>query len=163
MNARSTAKKNAGGRPRKFAEPSHPITVTLPENTLAKLSALDPDRAKAIVKCADMAAGGNRTGQEPINVVEVAPGKAIILVGPSNSLKRIKWLRMVQVAPFRYLLTIPTGTPVESLEVAILDTLENLSGEEATERPLLESLKHLISHQRRKATISKNELLFIDI
>ena len=33
-------------------------------------------------------------------------------------LKRIPFLKLIEIAPARYLLTIPSGTAVESLEVA---------------------------------------------
>ena len=46
----SSAKKNRTGRPAKFAEPSRPVTVTLPERILDLLAAVDSDRAQAIVK-----------------------------------------------------------------------------------------------------------------
>jgi hypothetical protein len=163
MKTDSTKKENINGRPPKFKEPSRPITVTLPERTLQKLTTINIDRAQAIVKCVEIAAGNEPTRQKPVEVVEVASGKAIILVGPNNSLKKIRWLRLVEVAPARYLLTIPTGTPIESLEVAILDIIENLSDKEEKERPLLESLRQLISRLRRNETVSKSELLFVSI
>ena len=43
-------KKNGGGRPPKFDEPSRPITLTLPESTLEGLRQIDADRGQAVVK-----------------------------------------------------------------------------------------------------------------
>src|SRR4029079_11482540 len=37
------------GRPRKFAQPSRPVTVTLPEDTLTRLGTIDADLGRAIV------------------------------------------------------------------------------------------------------------------
>ena len=45
---KSRVEKHPGGRPAKFAEPSRPVTVTLPERVLQLLAAVDADRAKAI-------------------------------------------------------------------------------------------------------------------
>lgn len=158
-----TTKREGGGRPPKFNEARRPITVTLPERTLNQLAAISPDRAKAIVKLADTSVGNAATRQKAVDVVEIAPGKAIILVGPSASLQSIAWLRMVEVAPMRYLLVVPPGTAVESLEIAIMDLIEGLPLSEACERPVLEELRHVISHHRRRDGVSKAELLFVNI
>ena len=39
-----TPKKSSGGRPAKFAEPSRPVTVTLPERILRQLDETEPLR-----------------------------------------------------------------------------------------------------------------------
>src|SRR5690606_34115626 len=46
----ATLERAPVGRPPKFREPSGPVTVTLPNRTLAQLRRIDADRAKAIVK-----------------------------------------------------------------------------------------------------------------
>lgn len=154
--------KSSGGRPKKFKEVSRPVTVTLPERTLRQLRRIGEDRARAIVKVVDIVAGSATHPMKPVEVIEIAPGKAMIVVGPSRSLRKIAWLHMVEIAPTRYLLVVPTGTPVESLEVAILDLIENLSEEDIEERELLNELRHCIAHPRRRKMVSKGELLFID-
>ena len=114
------------GRPPKFQEPRHPITVTLSESTLAQLAAINSDRSRAIVKAAT-AALRVVSKRKPVELVEVLPGLSVILIGPSRYIRKIKWLRLVEVAPLRFLLTIPTGTAVDSLELALLDLLQNLN------------------------------------
>lgn len=156
-------KKSGGGRPRKFKEASRPITVTLPERTLRQLCRISEDRALAIAKAVDIVAGSAAHPMKPVEIVEVSKGKAIIVIGPSKILRKIPWLHMVEIAPTRYLLSLSTGTPVESLEVAIMDLIENLPPEETEERLLLEELRKCLSHQRRGKTMSKGELLFIDV
>lgn len=118
----------AGGRSPKSDEARRPVTVTLPERTLQQLAAIDPDRARAIVKLADMATGGGNGPMKPVEVVKIAPDRAIILVGPSRALKRIRGLRLVEVAPARFLLTVPSGTPVESFEISLMDLIESFRG-----------------------------------
>lgn len=159
----STSKKTGGGRPKKFKETSRPVTVTLPERILRQLCNINEDRAQAIVKAVDIMAGSATHPTKPVELVEVTPGKAIIVVGPSKSLRKITWLRMIEIAPIRYILSLTSGTPIESLEVAILDLLETLSPEANEERVLLEALRNCITHQRRGKMISKGELLFIDL
>src|SRR4051794_4340788 len=111
------------GRPHKFREACRPITVTLPESTLERLAKIDPDRGRAIVKAATaMVPVESDEGSLPERV-EAAPGLSVILVGPSRCLQHIPWLRTIEVAPRRYLLTIPPGTAVDSLELALLDEM----------------------------------------
>jgi len=158
----AASRRGFGGRPPKFDEPRRPVTVTLPKRTLAELAALDDDRAAAIVKLVDSArqlAGSNR---KLVKVVEVAPQAAIILVPPSRCLRGIPWLRLAEVSPGRCLLTIAPGTTIESLEVTILDLLEGLSATEEYERKILEELRRLINTSRRRRTISKFEMLYVE-
>jgi len=91
---KSAPAKNRGGRPRKFAEPSRPITVTLPDRTLELLQAVDQDRAKAITKIADAAIYGKSLDRAVVRLVEIEPGTAVIVVAPSKRLKEIPWLRL---------------------------------------------------------------------
>ena len=156
-------KRTAGGRPPKFSEPRRPVTVTLPDRTLAQLAAIDEDRARAIVKITDTVAGGDRRRFCPVELVEMAPGKCLIVIGPSQFLKRIPWLKLIEIAPARYLLTIPSGTAVESLEVALSDLLEDPDlKQNERERLILQELMNLIGHERRTKCMSKAEVLIIN-
>jgi hypothetical protein len=150
------------GRPPKFSESRRPVTVTLPERTLARLAAINPDRAQAIVKAVGTAVPVDAKKQKQVELVEVAPGVGIILVGPSRYLKRIKWLRLAEIAPMRYLLTIPLGTAVDSLELAVVDLLENVKSLDERERSILEQLRDLMRTLRLRDKLYKAELLFID-
>ncbi|MBP7829058.1 MAG: hypothetical protein KA248_03990 [Kiritimatiellae bacterium] len=155
-------KKNPGGRPPKFLESRRPITVTLPDRILRSLESVDPDRARAIVRVTETVTGQKEDRFKPVEVVEVLPGKAIILVGPCEPLRRVKGLHMVEITPVRYLLTIPPGTPVESLEVAILDVMESARDISEHERAILVELRGLLSTHRRGSQMTKGELLFVE-
>ncbi len=100
--------------------------------------------------------------REQVELVEVAPGLGIIIVGPSRLLQKIKWLRLVEVAPMRFLLTIPLGTSVDSIEVAITDLLDDVKSYDDWEHSILTQLKDLIQRTRRRGRLSKAEMLFID-
>lgn len=153
----------AGGRPPKFHEERRPITVTLPERILRSLEALNGDRARAIVKCVEAVTGVVNRTVKPVELLEVSPGKALIVVGPSNALAQLSWLRMVEITPARYLLVLPSGIPVDSLEVEIHDLITKGGSTDSAERNLLEELHGLIGQQRRRKTISKAELVFVDV
>lgn len=156
-----TPHESKAGRPPKFREACRPVTVTLPDRVLRLLEAVDPDRARAIVKCVESVVGDSPARLSKVDLVEVVPGQALIVVGPSRLLRQIEWLRLVEVAPGRCVLVIPTGMTVETLEVAIQDLLDDADPTECDERELLDQLRQLIRQQRRSKTVSKGELVFV--
>jgi hypothetical protein len=151
------------GRPPKFDEERSPITVTLPQRILQKLETIDLDRAKAIVKCVDTMIYQTWPDEKKVEVVEISKGTGVIVVGPSQSLKSIPWLKLIEIAPFRYLLAFPTGTAIDSLEIAIIDLIENLPENDIAEKALLVDLCQKISYNRRKEGHTKGEILYISI
>lgn len=119
------AQKHAGGRPLKYDEPCRPVTVTLPERILRDLHSINPDRSRAIVTCVETLLGKDNRRFKPVELIELTPGKALIVVGPNSTLQQIEWLRLVEIAPLRYILVLPPGMAVEILEVTIQDLLRN--------------------------------------
>ncbi|OGV71331.1 MAG: hypothetical protein A2269_00190 [Lentisphaerae bacterium RIFOXYA12_FULL_60_10] len=157
-------RKQSRGRPRKFTDSSRPVTVTLPEHTLQQLAAIDKDRARAIVKSVDFATGSGTDAPNPVELIEVASGKAIIVVGPSKALRTISWLKMIEITPTRYLLALPSGKAIESLEVTIRDLIENRKdAPEGPEKALLEELCKDLGKHRRSEKVTRGELLFVEI
>lgn len=154
---------NHGGRPRKFSEPSGPITVTLPHRTLRQLEQIDRDRARAIAHVVDIVAPQDVPGDKLVETIEVDRGVGMFVVGPCRALRRIPFLRMVEVAPARYLLTVRPGTSSGDLEVALADVVEDLPGSEKQERALLSSLLEHLRHHRRKENLSRAEVLFVPL
>ncbi len=155
--------RHPGGRPRKFQEPSHPVTVTLPDRTLQLLASIDHDRARAIVRATDLAVPNEVPPQKLVEVVEVAPGVGILVVPPSQILKRVRKLKLAEIAPSRYLLTIPTGTALAELEVAIHDILDELPETEARERAIVSELLTLFRRLRRADQVTKAEIMLVEM
>lgn len=152
-----------GGRPPKFSGPSRPVTVTLPIRTLDQLRSIDDDRAKAIVKAVDAIAGSDTDASRQTEVIEVAPGTGLVLVPPNRSLRAIPWLKMIEIAPARYLLAIVPGTPIEKLEVALVDLIEDAKRSTPQDISMLEMLKGRIRSLRRGKKFSTAEILFVSI
>jgi hypothetical protein len=93
----------------------------------------------------------------------MAPGKSLIVIGPSKALRRIPWLKLIEIAPSRFLLTLPSGTPIEALEVALRDLFHNPELQDnGREAAVLDELLNLIGQQRRTMRLSKAEVLIID-
>jgi len=157
-------KKSAGGRPPKFAEGRRPITLTLPDRILALLAQVHADRARAIVKCVEAVMEGKADDKNAVQLLEVLPGKALIVIQAGHALlQKIDWLRVVEIAPSRHLLVLPPGMPIERLEVELRDLRESLDAGQSRELRMLEQLQSTLIEQRRKQTLSKGELLFVDI
>ncbi|MBU1693397.1 MAG: hypothetical protein KJ726_07670 [Verrucomicrobia bacterium] len=159
---RAREKKNVGGRPPKFHETRRPVTVTLPERILSALETVDKDRARAIVRVTETVTGTDNKRFKPVELVEVLPGRAIILVGPCAPLRQVQGLNLVEITPVRYLLTIPPGTPMESLEVSILDVMESTPNLDERERAILVELRDLLATHRRESKMTKGTMLFLD-
>jgi hypothetical protein len=73
-------------------------------------------------------------------IPEIIP-TGLIVIGSCQSLKRIEWLKCVEIAPYRYLISIPTGTPIESLRCWILLKKRN---EHESEKMLLLELRKIL-------------------
>jgi len=163
MVSKDKKSKSTIGRPPKFQEPRRPVTVTLPERILSQLSAIDEDRARAIVKITDAVAGNGRRRPPLVELVKMLPGKSLIVVGPCQALKSIPFLKLIEIAPARYLLTIPPGTAVESLEVLLHDMLNDPAVQNnKREHSIILELVNLIGRQRRTKRLSKAEILIIN-
>lgn len=158
----SAGKTKPGGRPPKFDEPSRPVTVTLPERVLRLLASVNADRAKAISNIVEIVLGKVESSRQPVELVKVGPRKSIILVAHSTYLESIPWLRLIEVAPARHLISLLPGTSVEKLEVAIHDLLDVVPEDEPRERELLELLHQNVRSRRRDQKLAKEEILFVE-
>jgi len=145
-----------GGRPPKFQEASKPVTLTLPERTLEKLEQVDPDRAKAIVKLVDHAVQNLLC--EPQSV-EVAPGIHLLMVPSTPILNRLEWIRLIEVSPGRFLVTLEPGTSNEKIEVALSDLIEGGAAQSPVELQTLLAIRKHLTQMRRSDAISRAEIL----
>jgi len=157
-----STRRSAGGRPPKFPGPRRPVTLTLPERTLRGLASIDPDRARAIVKATDAALGGGPKSGARVELIKVAPGTSLIVVGYSRYFQRIPCLGLVEFAPGRFILTVPSGTSVDSLEIALGDVLEDFPARDVADRVTLDELRHVLHRFRRSEALSKVEILLLE-
>lgn len=158
-----TKNPRSGGRPRKFDEPSGPVTVTLPKRTLDQLRRVDEDRAKAIVKVVDAFVENDTRAAADVEIIEVAPGTGVVVVPPTESLRKLPWLRMIEVAPMRYLLAIVPDASIEKTEVALLDLIDDARTTAPEDLPVLELLVDKLRDLRRRERISTAQILFVRI
>ncbi len=150
------------GRPPKYKEPSRPVTLTLPESTLNNLKRIDPDRSRAIVKLTEEAL---HQSQQPAfsEIIKVAPETGLLIVGPCKALATIPFLRLIEVAPGRFLLALEQGHDFRSLELSLLDVVETIPTEEFQEHRLILDLIDHIKKLRQSESVRMGEILFVRI
>jgi hypothetical protein len=156
-----SGRKRSGGRPRKFTEPSRPITLTLPERTLRELRCINPDPGQAIVKLASSALRNGSKEKPLVEILKTSADMGIIVVGPSQVLSHLSFVHLVEVEPARYLLALDSGQDFKSLELAITDLLDEAMQVDRRERELIMQLLQHIKHLRRSKNISRAEILFV--
>lgn len=149
-------------QPQKPDEMKRVVTLPLPEKTLQLLETLDQDLTRAIMKAADIAIQKTFPHASSFEVVKVAPRKSVFIVGPDTLLAEIPWLNLVEIAPGRNLITIASGTSLESLEIAILKLIENISPDLSTERNLLNEFRKYVGRLRRNKQMSFVEIMIVD-
>ncbi len=156
-------KKNSGGRPPKFEEPSRPITVTLPESTLEGLRQIDPDRGQAIVKLTQGMMSEGKSSPPLVEIVKMASKTGLIVIGPCEALRKIPFIHLVEVAPARFLIALESGNDFKTLELAIHDVLEDIPDEKNRERELIFMLLENIRGLRKAERVTMAEILLVSL
>ena len=85
----------------------------------------------------------------------------MIFKDPSN--RTIPWLQLVEVSPARHLLALSDQTPIEKLEVTLVDLLEEVPDDEASERDILKELLACLRVPRRRQSVAKEEIIVLDV
>ena len=79
-----------------------------------------------------------------------------------TDLDTVRLPELVEVAPgLSVILVVPTGAPIDSLELAVIDLPDNLDTSDDWERSVLFRLRELIGRLRRASEVSKAELLLV--
>lgn len=159
--AASVNRQPSGGRPRKFGEPSRPVTVTLPESTLQALAEVDPDRATAIVRLAGGAGNTPKASTRLARIVDIGKGRSVIIVASSRCLKKIPFLHLIETSPGEFLLALQSGHDFKNLELAVRDELDELPASEERERALLSALLKCFACTRKKNIGIRAEILLL--
>lgn len=157
------ASRTRSGRPPKFSGPSRPVTLTLPESTLEGLRQIHEDRGHAIVKLTESALRKKGAPFSLVEIIKVAEGTGLIMVGQSKSLRGISFLHLLEVAPGRFLLALDPGNDFHALELAVQDVLDDLPAEDESERGLLTKLQAHIRKLRKAAQVQMAEILFVSL
>jgi hypothetical protein len=134
------------GRPTKYGRPARAVTVTLPEDILARLSAVHTDVGSAIVSLVEKSAPVRAV---PIRAAEVSRygNRAVIVVTPSAALRRLRGVQLVPVGNGRALISLSASTSISALELQVRDALERMTPENR-EREGLQLLADILRRSR---------------
>src|SRR5580765_69155 len=97
--------RHGPGRPPKYGRPSRAVSMTLPEDVLVRLRALDPDLGSAIVRLVER----NRKPRErAARLAEIAAygSRAVIVVNLAKTLKRLPGVQLVPIGNGRALIAL---------------------------------------------------------
>lgn len=150
-----------GGRPAKFDEPSRPVTITLPDRILDRLTEIDGDRARAIVKAVEDVLGETSARTEEVRELRFDKDETLLVVSDNRLLRSIPWLTMIEIAPGRHLISLKKGISIEKLEVTLCDILDAQHDATPPERRTLERLLECIRAPRRNRALRTEEILVI--
>ena len=140
----------------KYGRPARAVTVTLPEDVLARLTAVHADVGSAIVNLVERSAP---VRAEPIRAAEVTRygNRAVIIVTPSPTLRRLRGVQLVPVGNGRALISLSAATSISSLELQVRDALERL-GPENREREGLQLLADILRRSRGSRELAPRRL-----
>jgi len=147
------------GRPRKYGRPSRAVTVTLPEDVLARLGAVDSDLGRAIVEIVE--GTRQRRAREAASAEIATYGtRSVIVVTPVRALKRLRGVQLVPVGNGRALISLDHSPSIPRLELEIRDAIEH-GAMTGCEKRTLEAIADILSRARRSRRIVLEERTII--
>jgi hypothetical protein len=150
--------KHRRGRPMKYGRASRAVTITLPEDVLARLHAVDADLGRAIVSLVERQ---RKVERLPAAAEVSAYGNhAVIVVTPDRALKRLPGVELVPIGNGRALISLDQPRSTSQLELDVRDAIEHTAVTEP-ERQTLEAIADILRQARRSRHVSIKERTII--
>jgi hypothetical protein len=151
--------KPGPGRPMKYGRASRAVTLTLPEDVIARLGAVDEDLGRAIVALAERHA---RTRARIVRQAEIATygNHAVIIVNPAKELKRLPGVQLVPIGNGRALISLEPSHSVPQLELDLRDAIDRDDVSPA-ERHTLEAIADILQRSRRSRDVTLEQRTII--
>jgi hypothetical protein len=145
------------GRPRKFTRPTRIVTLTLPEDALDALAALDADLARAIVRLVKAP-----TTERAFTGLEVSTfgSRAVIVVNPTRALSAMKGVELVPLGDGRSLIALEDGMSEPQFELAVRDALDG-NRLSVADHALLERLAAVLREARQDGAIGLRRIMVL--
>lgn len=140
------------GRPKKYGRESRAVTVTLPNDVLDRLGALDADVGRAIVRLVERQKKPHRPVSRPAEISAYG-SRAVIVVKPAKALKRLPGVQLVPIGDGRALISLDRPLAIPHLELAVRDALE-ATEPSAAERHALKAIAEILREARLSRTVS---------
>jgi len=151
--------KPARGRPRKYGRPSRAVTFTLPEDVLSRLSVIDADVGRAIVRLVEHRRNAP-VRHAPHAELARYGNHAVIVVNPAKALKRLPGVELVPIGNGRALISLGGSHSIAQLELALRDALEAKQLSDA-ERETLEAVAAVLRRARQARGLSVEQRTII--
>jgi hypothetical protein len=148
-DARHAARAPKRGRPRKFGRPARSVALTLPLDVIATLERHDSDLSRAIVQLA-ATAGPDRAAAREAELSRYGR-RAVIVVSPSRTLRRIPGVELVPLPSGRALISLDRSLTAESLELRLRDLLD--AGVPEPDRAGVRQVVQVLTEARRSASV----------
>ncbi len=149
------------GRPRKFGRPSRAVTVTLPEDVLARLGTIDADLGRAIVTAVERAAP--TTKLPPAAELATYGNHAVILVTPAKALRQLPGVELIPIGGNRALIALEGVHQVPRLELDVRDAIER-NAADPPQREALRALAGLLRDARlsQQLTVAERTIIVLE-
>jgi hypothetical protein len=138
------------GRPPKFAAPSRAVTLTLPEDVIAALTAVDPDLSRAVAQVAQPLVGSST---HPPAELAVFGKRAVIVIHPSRTLERQAGLELVPLPDGRALIAFDQPMTIPQLELTLQDVIDRHELPPDDQRTF-EAIADILRTARRSNTVA---------
>jgi hypothetical protein len=139
------------GRPKKYGRPARAVTVTLPEDILARLSAADTDLGRAIVKLVERRGKTLAVARKPPAEIAAYGNRSVIIVPEARTLRKLAGVQLVPIGDGRCLIALEPPYSIPQLELDIRDLLSQ-KGLADPERKTLDAVAAIL----RTARVSRN-------
>ena len=156
-----TSSKPRPGRPRKYNRASRAVTVTLPDDVLARLGDVDSDLGRAIVTVVERQRP-RRTRARPAELARYG-SHAVIVVTPVKALRRLPGVELVPLGNGRALISLQRGIAIPQLELNVRDALEQ-NGIKEPERQTLDAIADILRDARlsRGVTLEERTIIVLE-
>ena len=149
------------GRPQKFGRPAHAVTLTLPEDVIAALSAIDEDLSRAVVELsqplvADVVA-------RPAAELAKYGDSAVIVIKPLAALSRIPGVTLVPLPDGRALISLDESMTAYEFELKLRDLVDTGKALNERERAALNTISGILrsARQTKGLTVHQRSIIVL--
>ena len=135
------------GRPRKFNRPARAITLTLPEDTIAALQAIDKDVSRAVVRAVQPLM------ENPPQPAAELTSIGVVAVPPSRAFRDRVGVELVPLFDGRALISFDEQVSISEIELRLRDAIDDPTCEADT-RQVFEEIVDILSTARRTEGVS---------
>ena len=155
-------RKLGRGRPRKFGRSAKAITLTLPDDVIERLGAMNADLGRAIVSLVEREPGKGPQVRKPAELATYG-NRSVILVTPVRALARLRGVQLVPVSDGRALIALEHSNGIPRLELDLRDVLDN-AAIKGRERAVLESVADILRNARlsHRLTVAERSIIVFE-